>query len=185
MKAKNVLEHIGERYNLLEVIEFSHSKLYTKTRDFYYVCLCNCGNKVITPIRALKQGSRKSCGCSTRELRCLPHGQASLNKLICGYEANARGRGYIFNLSREQFINITSKDCFYCGEPPSNIADSGYATGTYTYSGIDRVDNNKGYIVENCVPCCKTCNIAKQNLTQEDFLNWIKKVYNKITESLK
>jgi hypothetical protein len=46
-------------------------------------------------------------------------------------------------------------------------------------SGIDRVDSNKGYTIDNCVPCCKTCNLAKAELSQRDFLDWVRKVYIK------
>jgi hypothetical protein len=30
--------------------------------------------------------------------------------------------------------------------------------GEWVYNGIDRVDNNKQYIKENLVSCCKKCN---------------------------
>ena len=48
----------------------------------------------------------------------------------------------------------------------------------YKYSGIDRVNSEKGYVKNNVVPCCKVCNIAKHNMSQNDFFNWINKVYN-------
>lgn len=44
-------------------------------------------------------------------------------------------------------------------------------------NGIDRVDNNKGYTLNNCVPCCKTCNQAKHRLSQEYFIEWVEKIY--------
>ena len=44
------------------------------------------------------------------------------------------------------------------------------------HNGIDRVDNSKGYHPENCVPCCKTCNIAKQSMSVEEFLAWARRV---------
>ena len=36
--------------------------------------------------------------------------------------------------------------------------------------GIDRVDSNKPYVKENCVPCCYTCNIHKFTFSQNGFL---------------
>lgn len=44
----------------------------------------------------------------------------------------------------------------------------------YTYNGIDRVNNDIGYIKNNCIPCCKICNRAKNSMSYDDFLNWIK-----------
>ena len=41
------------------------------------------------------------------------------------------------------------------------------------------IENSElGYIKSNCVPCCYICNRAKNILSREDFLNWIKRVYN-------
>ena len=45
------------------------------------------------------------------------------------------------------------------------------------YSGIDRVDSSKDYNIDNVVPCCAMCNLAKRNYSDEDFLKWIKRVY--------
>ena len=44
-------------------------------------------------------------------------------------------------------------------------------------NGIDRIDNNIGYTNENSVPCCKTCNFAKNILSESQFYLWIKKIY--------
>lgn len=37
--------------------------------------------------------------------------------------------------------------------------------------GIDRIDSNKNYTINNCVPCCGQCNIMKLDYSQKDFLN--------------
>jgi len=44
------------------------------------------------------------------------------------------------------------------------------------YSGVDRVDNNQGYVLRNCVPCCKWCNLAKNNTDVHSFLHAIKRI---------
>lgn len=69
-----------------------------------------------------------------------------------------------FNLTFEEFLEIVKQPCFYCGDTTSN--------------GIDRVDNNKGYISGNMVSCCKVCNFGKRDMNKEKFFEWIKKVYN-------
>lgn len=45
--------------------------------------------------------------------------------------------------------NIISKPCIYCGDT-NNV-------------GCDRIDNNKGHLKENVVPCCVDCNVARSN----------------------
>ena len=61
-------------------------------------------------------------------------------------------------ISESKFVELTAKECHYCGKEGPN--------------GIDRVDNSKGYILENCVPCCKHCNYVKGNLSINDFNTW-------------
>ena len=44
--------------------------------------------------------------------------------------------------------------------------------------GIDRVDSNKFYDIDNCVPCCEECNKMKLNMTTDKFLGHIEKIHN-------
>jgi hypothetical protein len=44
--------------------------------------------------------------------------------------------------------------------------------GAFIYSGIDRIDPTHGYISDNVVPCCRTCNVAKLKMTRDEFLAW-------------
>jgi hypothetical protein len=75
------------------------------------------------------------------------------------YERRARKNFPNDNMiSKDEFINITTKECYYCGREGPN--------------GIDRIDNEIGYQSDNCVPCCKHCNYVKGNLSNEDFNTW-------------
>ena len=40
------------------------------------------------------------------------------------------------------------------------------------------VDSSIGYVFDNCVPCCKFCNMAKKQYPVEEFENWLKFVVN-------
>ena len=54
----------------------------------------------------------------------------------------------------------------------------------FLYSGIDRVNSQEGYVKNNCVPCCDKCNKAKMAMSRDEFLNWIKLVYQHSCQSL-
>ena len=45
--------------------------------------------------------------------------------------------------------------------------------GLFSYNGLDRIDSTKSHSLYNVVPCCLLCNKAKNNSTQEEFLNRI------------
>lgn len=64
----------------------------------------------------------------------------------------AKKRGLAFTLSQAEFTEYLTKPCFYCG----------LSSGT-TGSGLDRIDNARGYETGNVLPCCGTCNRVRSN----------------------
>lgn len=71
----------------------------------------------------------------------------------------AKRRGYEWSISQEQFELLVQNVCHYCAGslPPCG-------------SGLDRKDNDKGYTMDNVVPCCKVCNLIKgDRLTYEEM----------------
>jgi len=90
----------------------------------------------------------------------------------------AKYRGHSFELCFEEFFYMTQQNCYYCGISPSNFYRSKNAKKGFYYNGIDRINNELGYTKSNSVCCCKDCNNSKSNLTQEEFINRIKKCYN-------
>jgi hypothetical protein len=80
-------------------------------------------------------------------------------------------RGLVFELTHSQFVSIVLKPCTYCGFMQTNEC-----------IGIDRIDNSKGYTVENSTSCCKTCNRIKHAFEKEFFLEKVHAIVNK-TES--
>lgn len=51
--------------------------------------------------------------------------------------------------------------------------------GKLKRDGIDRIDSDEGYFINNCVTCCAKCNFAKRNLSVDVFLDLIKRIYEK------
>jgi len=100
-----------------------------------------------------------------------------MNIVYGQYKSRANKKGMVFELSIEKFKAITQKNCFYCGSGLSNLCSPSSANGAFHYNGIDRVDNMKGYELNNCVSCCSVCNRAKDIMSKDEFLNWIENVY--------
>lgn len=74
-----------------------------------------------------------------------------------------------FYLSVDEFYSLTSAQCYYCNQTSPNR----------DYVGIDRVDSNGNYAIDNCVPCCSICNRMKTTYTQDFFLSHILKIADK------
>jgi hypothetical protein len=163
----------GKIYNKLTVIK----KMPNKQGRTMWLCKCICGNEIITRGESVRSGHTKSCGC----IKSLSKGLASMRSIIIRYKKSAKRRGYNYNLTEEQFKEITQKDCYYCGAKPKQISKGKKSTnGTYTYNGIDRIDNTKGYAIDNIVPCCLNCNTAKGTKTIQEFKEWVRRLNNKI-----
>lgn len=156
-----------------------NSKRGGKINFRLWTCLCECGKIVLLTPSQLRCGHIKSCGCSLLEYRSInarkEKGYAAKTQIFLSYQIGAKERNLSWELSREYFIEITQKNCFYCGSPPNNISKRN--SGDFIYNGIDRIDNNLGYSINNIVSCCKNCNRAKLEMSIDDFLSFIKKVY--------
>jgi hypothetical protein len=168
---------IGNRYGFLTVIDVAKER---KNGSICYVCKCDCGNFTIVRRDALIRGRNKSCGCWNKIAKRKPRGDIkdlASRRLYNKYFHCAGTRKIPFSLSLEDVESIIYKPCFYCGRLPENIFTREKIGDKILYSGIDRINNSLGYIPENCVPCCWKCNNSKLIYTKEEFLAWIKRVY--------
>lgn len=167
----------GDRFNKLTIIEWHPESKKWK-------CKCDCGNITLGTTNSLTTDSKKSCGCLNKGLRPnkrLPNNQAIKNSLYISCKYAAIRRGYLFELTIDEFINLIEGHCKYCGIKPYciNNAKNVINYNRYKYNGVDRIDNTKGYTVKNSTSCCAICNNAKGTLTLKEFNNWIQRICKK------
>jgi len=173
----------NKKFNKLTIIKEPSGG---KESDYKTLVRCDCGTIKEVRLHAVTGGYTKSCGCLTKEKvsnsnkkRALNKGEAAFNKIFYEYKAGAKKRNIHFNASskfKKYFYKLTHQNCYYCNSSPSSIRIVKNTNGPYKYNGIDRFDNNKGYTIDNIVPCCKICNIAKNSLSVEEFGIWIGKI---------
>jgi len=111
-------------------------------------------------------------------------GQAARHQILATYKKDATRRGKKWLLTDYGFDRLTRGPCYYCGMLFSNECIMGAKSarggnGSFLYNGIDRVDNEKDYTVENSVSCCKDCNRMKGKLSLDDFLSHIVQIVRK------
>lgn len=177
MKIKDLT---GMKFTRLTVLERTESPAHLKRKYVFWRCLCDCGNHCSVMSAALRNGATKSCGCLKKETNGnqvrLQYGEANFRYLFNRYKARARTNKLDFRLTKEEFRSLTKQNCYYCGFQPNQIVAHPDHYGEYIYNGIDRKDNSIGYILENCVPCCKKCNRAKNDLSMNEFNEWISRL---------
>lgn len=178
---RNLVDMTGKKFGRLTVIERVSSDMRGQAT---WLCECECGNKVVKVGGKLRYGRVKSCGCLQRDARLLPPGEAAFNTLFSRLKSRALKQGYEWNLTKGELYTLTQQPCSYCGVEPQQNVQRASSNGEYRYNGLDRVDNNKGYIIENVTTCCKTCNFAKQSMTAFGFWNWICRVYSHLSKQM-
>lgn len=170
----------GNQYGKLTVLD-KYERVVSKSNqsDYKWLCRCECGTEKYIRGSNLRAGNSTSCGCNERA--------PGLSRAYVGYptwvsfvwqecKANARERSYKLTLTIDQVMELCSKTCYYCGSPP-RLRPTKIVYGGVTANGIDRKDSSIGYVPENCVPCCSTCNVMKMALHHDEFLEHIKKIH--------
>lgn len=177
----NLINLTGKKFGRLKAIKRIFPN--KKHNQVKWLCKCDCGTEKIVDGHHLRRGSAISCGCYRREVgglnAKLGFGIAAMRATIKIYRRGAKLRGLKFELTDDQFKKITQENCFLCGAEPGNNCKNRNGNGDYIYNGIDRIDNNKGYTINNVVACCFDCNRAKGNRTLQEYKSWIGRSYKK------
>jgi hypothetical protein len=173
---KNLL---NKKFGKWKVISVGKQNKYRTT---LWICKCKCGKVKELSCTSLLSGRSKQCRkCCiknyTKILTRYSDREAVYRHLYTQYKGNATKHGTVFDLPFEVFSKLITSSCFYCGIRP-------YRTRTIRgkssrFNGIDRLNNQKGYIKSNCVAACKYCNISKNDRSITKFKNWIRQVYRK------
>jgi hypothetical protein len=179
---------IGLKYGKLTSVKNLGLRTYGKSNRTFFLFNCDCGNQVELPLKQVVSMKTRSCGCLPYEDRI-----GSTNKYVFkGIKSGAKTRGLNFEISYDDFLSISCKECFYCGEinkrnkwayvgsaANSSFIESVQNRELYNsmINGLDRLDSSLGYTMDNIVSCCGICNRAKMDLKLDDFLSHIKKIY--------
>jgi hypothetical protein len=154
-----------------------------RENDTYWFCECDCGETKWVLRASLTGGWTKSCGCLEKECRKDSFGEAAYKVIFRSYINSAKARKLEFLLTDEQFRKFITSRCYYCNSEPSQISHARNLNGDFIYNGIDRLNPDIGYMIDNCVSCCKKCNYAKLAMSKEEFLDLVYKIYKNRIEN--
>lgn len=114
----------------------------------------------------LRVGEIKKYECRVCSVELTQQGNFCKQHLRVGrqmrsYSSKSMVKGREFQLTQDETYKLLTSNCTYCG------SEGG---------GIDRIDSSKGYVAGNVTPCCKTCNVMKNDLTVEKFEAHIRRI---------
>ena len=171
---KNI-EMVGERFGMLVVESYQG---LNKSKNKVWVCKCDCGNITTATTTSLRQGKVTSCKCNQYK-----SGAGVYN--YTGYEDitgarwyvikdGAYKRGYEFEITKEMVWELWKKQegrCSFTGLPIT-FKDSS--------ASVDRIDNSKGYTLDNITLVHKDINLMRNKFSVEYFKEMCKRVVENV-----
>lgn len=182
VRNNHIKNDTGKKYNMLTFVEIIDVPDKLKDKDTIYAkFLCDCGKETCAYLAAVRNNKIKSCGCVNKHTKAKDARLASARTVY-------RKRYNDGDLTFDDFLKMTSDNCFYCGKAPETIKNvfkipqkksSVFAKqhGDFIYNGLDRIDSNLKHMKSNLVTCCQWCNFMKSDLSQEDFFKKIEEIY--------
>lgn len=164
-------KYVGKTFGIIKVINFSHQKIH---RKFYKILCLKCNTYSILRSDAIMLKNRQCCiNCANKLQSEIAQNKykklRKYRKIYNQYKNNAKVRNLDFKLILEDIIKLVNSNCHYCDDINSK--------------GIDRLNNDIGYCINNVVPCCKKCNFMKNKYTFDEFYNHIEKIYKFMKKS--
>ena len=180
---------IGKQFKQLTIL--SKSTKIGSNKKSYYICMCDCGAQTVVSRSDLVTKNVKSCGCRRRLMPSLTFklepGEVSYRALYKRCTHGAIVRDIPLTLTSIQHRAIIKENCYYCNSPPvpyncyssrknSNMTTKSVKDAWIIANGIDRIDSNLGYSIENSVACCSACNYGKNDYPAQEFIAWCRRV---------
>lgn len=161
-REKEVRKQRVEQHNKLEIVGNKEQ-----------VCI-NCGKSYYQFITSHKKPSMICKGChdynvlqDSKRLDRIRNYQGeqfrNMEAYFNSYKTKSPNREFSFNIELDDFKTLVLSECYYCHYQKEDEV-----------IGVDRVDNKLGYEKENCVPCCKLCNMMKWTFHPLFFVNLCK-----------
>jgi hypothetical protein len=164
----------GRKFGKLTIIGKDH-------KSSLWIAKCDCGSEPIKrPYYVLKKGKLKSCGSYDCRFLRYDSKAVCINSYFHFLKKGAKNRNYKFEIDKNVIADLIFNNCYYCDEPPTQMSYG--KSRNVKNNGIDRVDNAIGYFVGNLRTCCPFCNVLKNDLSEDEFFEKIKKITDRIKD---
>lgn len=176
----------GQVFGRLTVVGKDEKTSEEKKRVFYF-CQCSCGSPIKSIWKASLVDKKKptlSCGCIVKEKAgFIPDRTEALKRLL--YEKmrdrhiKQLGDTEDTFISFESFSKKCDEPCYYCGLIKSSYKKDRQSEFLLYYNGLDRLDSDIGYREKNTVAACKFCNIAKGEMTVDEYREYLSRIHKR------
>lgn len=184
---------MGRRFHDLTNKQFRYLMAIKYVRNNKHSCAmwlwrCVCGKEKVISARNVISGNTLSCGCMSKILNKRPNYsrwngfQEISGSLIGRIKQRARNRNIEYSVLPEQLWEKyigQNKVCALSGIPISFTRNIRNNKEMQTAS-LDRINSEKGYILDNIQWVHKNINFMKWNYSQEEFLYFVNLIVHPI-----
>jgi NTP pyrophosphatase (non-canonical NTP hydrolase) len=164
----------GKTINDWYVVKPVHMKTTWK-----WLCKCSCGQEKVVSHNDLIQNKSRRCHKKIGNESGNYKGCESISgTLINRIKKGAKARNLECNVTAEELYQLAEKQNFCCaltGEKLIFPYNKKFLRSKHNAS-LDRMDSHKGYTIDNVQWITIDANLAKQQLTQSEFINLCMKV---------
>lgn len=153
---KKNIDLVGNKYNYLTVINYSHKK----NKNHYWLCVCDCGKEKAIRQNYLLSNYTISCGCYNKKKVKETHTKHGLHKNRL-YNVWLSIKTRCYNKNFHSYYNYGGRGITVCDEWKNDFMafynwamKNGYKeeilkNGKNKWT-LDRINNDSGYSPENC-----------------------------------
>jgi hypothetical protein len=164
------VDYTNKKFNKLTAINFSHSERKPWGRNIrYWSFKCDCGSLCIKESAKVAFGDIKHCGCENKK-KLQGEEHVAYAVFQDSYDDG--------DLTFEDFKWLSQQDCYLCSQwRPKTRKHRSKVDVSFSYHGLDRVDNSRSHDRDNVQPCCWPCNEMKKDKSLQEFLGEIEAIY--------
>lgn len=155
-----------------------------KHKKLRWLCRCDCGKEKTINASSLRKGLSKSCGsCDIKSFTGYKNVSGSW---IRRTEQTAKKRNLEFNITAKDIQELYDKQDGKCALSGINLTlcRCNDKINDLQNASIDRIDNQKGYTLDNIQLIHKRLNRIKSVLNNDEFIYWCKLVSSKNTNNI-
>jgi len=170
-KAHKFLDLTGQDFGDLHVIQ----RDFTKPEKVNFLCRCKCGVVKSVFSHYLTSGTSRTCGCSKHFTGSKHNSWKGCGDITGHYFAHIRTQAKIrklkFDVTVEQLWELFEKQKNKCNlsDIPIDLFVNRRKIRT---ASLDRIDNSKGYTIDNVQWVHKDINYMKRILSQQQLINY-------------